>query len=561
MLVGGVDVGNSTTELAVARLTPGAAPDFLGVWRAATTGAKGSTACAAGVAGLVAQAERRLGQPLHRLLLAELDPVDTGLVELGRLEELDLARNAVVRPVSETPSGAGAAGGRLRRLRDLDGDASAEPVLAIVLDEDFEVAAASLRAARERGHRIAGVIVQGDDAVLIGNRFDRALPIVDEVPDAAILPAGAPAAIEVAVAGASVSELSDPLRLADLLGLGPDEARAARHAARAVAGRRTALVVREAGAAEAAAEAVDTTVRLLFADGTGAVLDEREAPPPPGRVTALRGAAGTHEGVLDAFWCRLPEPPEDPGLRRRLQRRRALALAVLAPGDSSGLLEVLAASAPGGAEVVCAESAAAVLGAGTTPRAGATPFVIDIGGGTVDLHRAGTAIVTAGAGELVTRICQGLLGVGRDGAERAKRHRAARVETPFVLHHEDGSRTFLGEPAPPAALAHLCVLAGGPPEPLATTLAPEVWGGLRRRAKQAVIGRNVRRAVDAAGGVPRGELVTLVGGCASDPEVIEAAAAELGDLDVAVARGNVLGRHGPRAAVAVGLVLAYAAAR
>ena len=61
-----------------------------------------------------------------------------------------------------------------------------------MLDEDFEEAAAQLRAARERGHRIAGVIVQGDDAVLIGNRFDRALPIVDEVPDAAILPSGAP---------------------------------------------------------------------------------------------------------------------------------------------------------------------------------------------------------------------------------------------------------------------------------------------------------------------------------------------------------------------------------
>ncbi len=317
--------------------------------------------------------------------------------------------------------------------------------------------------------------------------------------------------------------------------------------------------MREAGLAGPAADAIDTTVRLLFADGTGAVLDEREAPPPPGLVTALRGAAGTHEGVLDAFWCRLPEPPEDPGLRRRLQRRRALALAVLQRGDSSGLREVLAERTPGGVHVVSTESFAAVLGAGTTPRAGTTPFVIDIGGGTVDLHREGAAVVTAGAGELVTRICQGLLGVGRDSAERAKRHRAARVETPFVLHHEDGSRTFLGEPAPPVALAHLCVLAGGPPEPLASTLAPEVWGGLRRSAKQAVIGRNVRRAIDAAGGVPRGELVTLVGGCASDAEVIEAVAAELGDLDVAVARGNVLGRHGPRAAVAVGLVLAYAA--
>jgi diol dehydratase reactivase ATPase-like protein/cobalamin-dependent diol dehydratase reactivating factor len=558
MLVAGVDVGNSTTELAVARVIPGAAPDFLGVWRTATTGSKGSTACAQGVSELVARAERRLGEPVHRLLLAELDPVDTGLVELGRLEELDLARNAVVRPVSETPSGAGAASGRLRRLDELAGDPGPDAVLAIVLDIDFERAAAELRAARDRGHRIAGVIVQGDDAVLIGNRFDRALPIVDEVTDAALLPSGAPAALEVADAGAAVSEVADPLQLAELLRLGPDEARAARHAARAVAGRRTALVVREAGAMGATSEAPDSTVRLLLADGTTAVLDERAPPPLPGSVRALRGAAGAHERVLDVFWCLLPEPPEDPGLRRRLQRRRALAVAVLARGDASELLAVLAQRTPGGARVVCHESVAAVLGAGTTPRAGTTPFVIDIGGGTVDLHREDRAVVTAGAGELVTRICQGLLGVGRDAAERAKRHRAARVETPFVLHHEDGSRSFLGTPAPAAALARLCVLAGGPPEPLASTLAPEVWGGLRRRAKQSVIGRNVRRAIDAAGGVPRGELVTLVGGCASDPEVIDAVAAELGDLDVAVARGNVLGRHGPRAAVAVGLVLAHA---
>ena len=360
--------------------------------------------------------------------------------------------------------------------------------------------------------------------------------------------------------GASVSELCDPLQLAELLRLGPDEARAARHAARAVAGRRTALVVREAGMAGPAAEAIDTTVRLLFADGTAAVLDEREAPPPPGSVTALRGAAGAHEGVLDAFWCRLPEPPEDPGLRRRLQRRRALALAVLARGDSSGLLEVLAERTPGGAHVVCAESYAAVLGAGTTPRAGTTPFVIDIGGGTVDLHREGTAVVTAGAGELVTRICQGLLGVGRD-SRRARQAAPRRARRDAVRAAPRGRLAHVSSASPRRrSRSRTCACSpAGRRSRSRATLAPEVWGGLRRSAKQAVIGRNVRRAIDAAGGVPRGELVTLVGGCASDPEVIDAVAAELGDLDVAVARGNVLGRHGPRAAVAVGLVLAYAA--
>jgi hypothetical protein len=73
-----------------------------------------------------------------------------------------------------------------------------------------------------------------------------------------------------------------------------------------------------------------------------------------------------------------------------------------------------------------------------------------------------------------------------------------------------------------------------------------------------VLGFNVRRAMDAVGGVPDGELILLVGGCATDHEVLDVVAGELDGHDVAVARGNVLGRHGPRAAVAVGLVLTFA---
>jgi hypothetical protein len=105
------------------------------------------------------------------------------------------------------------------------------------------------------------------------------------------------------------------------------------------------------------------------------------------------------------------------------------------------------------------------------------------------------------------------------------------------------------------------VLDGHQLHPLEAALAPEVWQRLRRAAKRDVIARNVRRAVDAAGGVPRGELVTLVGGSACDGEIVDAVAAELENFDVAVARGDVLGRHGPRAAVAVGLILAHQRSR
>ena len=561
MLVAGVDVGNSTTEIAVARTEPGREPEWLFVARRPTTGAKGSEACAEGVAELLAAAERRVGERAHVALLAELHPVETGLVELGRLEELVLEQTAIARPASDTPSGTGVGAGTLVAVDELEGPPRSEPVVAVVaVGIDYEDAAGRLRDARAGGWNIIAAIVEADDAVLIGNRFDRSLPIVDEVADAASLPLGARAAVEVAEPGASVEELSDPLRLGVLLGFAPEEARAARTAARALAGHRAALAVRVPRSAAAGSAPTELSIVLVGSDGDEKTLDEHASPPPPGAVAAIRGSAGDRDGLLDVYWHTLPVPADDPGFARRLMRRRAVALALLARGESSRLVEAIGRLCPGGARVVTRESDAAVLGASTTPGAGRAPFVLDLGGGTVDLHRAEGAVSTAGAGDLVTRICAGLLDCDSVLAERAKRRRSARVETPFVLHHEDGSRSFLGEPAPPEALAHLCLVDGRGLMPLLAPLAPEVWRGLRRAAKRDVLARNVRRAIDAVGGVPPGELVTLVGGSASDGEVVDVVAAELADLELAVARGDVLGRHGPRAAVAVGLVLAFAEA-
>jgi hypothetical protein len=424
-------------------------------------------------------------------------------------------------PASATPSGRGVGVGVLRRLASLAGP-PAGATIAIVEDEDFEQAAAALRDARSRGWDVRGAIVRGDDAVLIGNRVDAGLPIVDEVAGASDLPEGVLAAIEVAEPGGSVTELGDPLRLAVLLGLDPAEARGARNAARHALGNRCAVVALSGGGAPAA------------------------------------GVAATVEPAPEAddvFSIPLPAPPADAAFSLRLRRRHVEGIATLrsrAPEDLAGAL---------GADVVCAEPEAAMLGAATSPGAGTTPFVLDLGGGTVDLYRAGTSVVLAGAGELVTRVCAGVLGCDVDLAERAKRTRSVRVETPFILHHEDGSRSFRGEPAAPGSTGRLCLLEPHGLVPLPVPLAPEVWRELRRHAKRDVLLANVRRALERAGGVPRGELVTLVGGSATDHEVVEEVAAGLADLDVAVARGDVLGRHGPRAAVAVGLVLAFTGAR
>jgi hypothetical protein len=556
-LVAGVDVGNSTTEVAVARVEPGREPNWLFVARRATTGTKGSADCAEGIGELLARAERRLGARPELGLLAELHPVETDLLELGRIEELALERTAIARPASETPSGSGVGAGRLTSLEDLGGPPAPGDAIAVIPPMDFDAAAARLRDARERGWRITAVVVHGDDAVLIGNRFDRSMPIVDEVTDAAQLPFGALAAVEVAEAGGSTAVLSDPLRLGLLLGFDPEEARAARTAARAVSGCRAAIVVRTARR-ERRATADDAAVHLINADGSEQRLDEHADPPPPGQITAIRGPAGDRHQLLDMVWRQLPSPPDDPGFARRLARRRAIAIALLARGESGDLVTALSELCPRGARVVARESDAAMLGAATTPGAGRAPFIVDLGGGTVDLHRAEGAVATAGAGDLVTRICASLLGAEIGVAERAKRHRSARVETPFTLHHEDGTRSFLGEPAPPDTLARLCAMDGKRLVALPAPLAPEVWSRLRRAAKREVLGFNVRRAIEAVGGAPRGELVLLVGGCAADHEVVDVVAGELESPDLTVARANVLGRHGPRAAVAVGLVLTFA---
>ena len=199
------------------------------------------------------------------------------------------------------------------RLERLTAGPEPGPRVAVVDDTDFDAVAAALGAARSRGWTIAAVIVERDDAVLIGNRFDRSIPIVDEVADTSALPEGALAAVEVAEPGASVEHLSDPLRLAVLLELSPADARGARYAARAVAGQRAAIVVRTERPArpESAPEAPIVLVRR---DGETAPLDERAAPPAPGEIAALRGAAGDHDDLLDAHLVPTPGAARGCGL-------------------------------------------------------------------------------------------------------------------------------------------------------------------------------------------------------------------------------------------------------
>ncbi len=287
-----------------------------------------------GIAELLARAERRLGARPELALLAELHPVQTDLLELGRIEELALERTAIARPASETPSGSGVGAGRLISL-----DGPRRPARRRGRDrgrgtEDFDAAAAQLRDARERGWRIAAAIVQGDDGVLIGNRFDRSLPIVDEVADAAQLPLGS-ARCRRGRAGRGPRSRRCPIRCVSGCCSGSTPTRRAPHAPRP--GPSQDAERRSSFAPRAATQRAprSATLRSSSSEADGSSSRSTSEPIRPRRARSPRSAVrpANRSRLLDVVWRSLPSPPDDPGLRAQAaRRRRAIAIALLAAG-------------------------------------------------------------------------------------------------------------------------------------------------------------------------------------------------------------------------------------
>lgn len=86
------------------------------------------------------------------------------------------------------------------------------------------------------GYQITGVILQRDDGVLVSNRLEKSLPIVDEVLYIDRIPLGMLAAIEVAVPGKVIETLSNPYGIATVFNLNADETKNIVPMARALIG-------------------------------------------------------------------------------------------------------------------------------------------------------------------------------------------------------------------------------------------------------------------------------------------------------------------------------------
>lgn len=564
MIVAGIDIGNHTTEIVLARAEDGVVTP-VGHGQAPTRGRKGSRDSLDGAAALLHRIEVDAGASAQVLVLSAIRPVDTDTAPLPPPSSPRSPVRSLRKPDASTPAGSGFAVGRHVPLAALSGPATADQVIVSVDgDTDFEVAAAAITAALAAGWSVTGVIAAQDDAVLIGNRIPIDIPVVDEVDVAGLAP-GALVAVEVVPEGRAYRALADPIALCAALELEHEQLPDIAEFTRELADAPAIAVTRRTAPPEP--PAVDDDYVEFTVDGTPVRYSpaqahsilRRDPPGDPLRIRLRSIPTADHEiTVDDAFFTDLSALDNGAWLRRGVADARGTVVALLAAdhvADAAATLQELTGRP---AYTIASEPEAAARGARTTPGLPPDSVVCDIGGGTIDLVGVDRTVTAAGAGETITVAVARMLNIPRALAERVKRTPALRVEGPHVAHEEDGRRVFLDNPAPADAIGRLCTRGSAGLVPFSNKLAAEEWRSLRLAIKQETVAANIARCLTAFEKPPTA--LVLAGGGALDDELLRTVGESLRAVPVVVGRANIDGIHGPRFAVASGLVHLYATA-
>lgn len=548
VLVAGIDIGNATTEVVLARLGPGGV-EVVAADRAPTRRAKGTPESIAGAAALVRRMERRQGVRVERAVVAPLRPVQVSSASLPEALP-DTGRLRAVARGSATAGGHGFGSGRPVRFGSTLPEEG--PVVVVVPSGvRYDEVAAGLSAPASSG-RVAAVLLEDDEAVLVANRLPVTVPVVDEVSPSSVLSADV-VAVEVPQDGRPLQVLTDPLKLATALGLGSQEVGAAAALAGLLFDASNAVVAvggdRDGPGARPVAWIEVAGRRLPFAEG-----HERVRAGGVGEAQAYAVPPDSERREVDDLWTvDLAAVASAVQARRSGSGERPVGLAAMhvAAGLSdpsaavAELLDVPVTSA-------ASEAGAAHSGALTTPAAPEHAVVVDLGGGTIDVVSADRAAVAAGAGDLLTAAVASLTDGSTAAAEWVKRGPCQRIEAPQVVLGEDGGRGFLEPAAPPDTVGRLVVRGPAGLLAFSRTMAPGEWRALRLRLKTDLIGGNVARCLRELEAMP--STVVVVGGSAGDDEVLAAVTGAL-PPGTAVGRGDVGGVLGHRFAVAYGLVL------
>ena len=543
----GIDVGNATTEVVLGRITSQGL-EVVAADRAPTRRVKGTPESLAGAAALVRRLERRTGVRVTCAMAAPLRPVGTATGSLPE-ERASTGRLRAVATGAATDGGSGFGAGRPVRFGDpVDGE---EPVVVVVPSGPRYDDVAGALADLARSGRLAAILLEDDEAVLVANRLPNGVPVVDEVVPDDVLTA-VRVAVEVPPDGHPLQVLTDPLKLATALGLEAGEVSDAAALAAQIFDVSNAVVTLGSPHLDPPRSATGwiefAGSRLPFLAGHVSVREGRV-----GEAQAYALPPGLVARSVDDLWTvDLGAVASAVVARRSAAAERPVAVAAmhatLGWSDPATALEALlgvpVSTAP-------SEAVAARAGALTTPGAPADAVVVDLGGGTIDVVSPEGAVVAAGAGDLLTASVASLTGGSRAAAEWVKRGPAHRVEAPQVLLAEDGGRGFLEHPAPRETVGSLVVRGPTGLLGFSRTMAPGEWRALRLRLKIELVGGNVARALRSLAATPR--TVVVVGGSAGDDEILAAVTGAL-PAGTAVARGAVGGTLGHRYAVAHGLL-------
>ncbi|EEJ7233499.1 propanediol dehydratase reactivase alpha subunit PduG [Salmonella enterica subsp. salamae] len=599
--IAGIDIGNSSTEVALARQDETGALTITHSALAETTGIKGTLRNVFGIQEALALVAKRAGinvSDISLIRINEATPV-IGDVAMETITETIITESTMIGHNPKTPGGVGLGVGITITPEELlTRPADSSYILVVSSAFDFADIANVINASMRAGYQITGVILQRDDGVLVSNRLEKSLPIVDEVLYIDRIPLGMLAAIEVAVPGKVIETLSNPYGIATVFNLNADETKNIVPMARALIGNRSAVVVKTpSGDVKARAipagnlelQAQGRTGRVDVAAGAEAIMKAVDG---CGKLDNVTGEAGTNiGGMLEHVRQTMAELTNKPsseifiqdllavdtsvpvsvtgGLAGEFSLEQAVGIASMVKSDRLQMAMIareIEQKLNIDVQIGGAEAEAAILGALTTPGTTRPLAILDLGAGSTDasiINPKGEIIAThlAGAGDMVTMIIARELGLeDRYLAEEIKKYPLAKVESLFHLRHEDGSVQFFPTPLPPAVFARVCVVKPDELVPLPGDLALEKVRAIRRSAKERVFVTNALRAlrqVSPTGNIRDIPFVVLVGGSSLDFEVPQLVTDALAHYRLVAGRGNIRGSEGPRNAVATGLILSW----
>lgn len=597
--IAGVDIGNASTEVALAEVHQSTAPKFIASAIAETTGIKGTKRNVHGIYQSLTEALKKVGATpadLDEICLNEATPV-IGDVAMETITETIITESTMIGHNPKTPGGIGIGVGITCLLSEVNKQETAPSYIVVVPKAiDFAEVSRQINSLTSRGYKINGAILQSDDGVLVNNRLEKKIPLVDEVRDVDKVPLGMLAAVEVAAPGQVIEVISNPYGIATVFELDSDDTKNIIPIARALIGNRSAVVIKTpegdvkartipAGHIELYHNGRITKVNI--ADGAEKVMEVLSGISELDNATGEPGTniGGMLEKVRQTMASLTSKNPADifiqdllavdtfvpvdvkGGLAGEFSMEHAVGIASMVKSDHlqmKMIAEEIEKELNVRVRIGGAEAEAAILGALTTPGTNTPLAVLDLGAGSTDasiINREGKTIAThlAGAGDMVTMLIETELGLNDTKlAEEIKKYPLAKVESLFHIRHEDGTVEFFETPLTADVFAKVVIVTPYGLVPIPTQATVERIRLVRRQAKERVFVTNTIRAlkyVSPTGNIRDIPFVVIVGGSALDFEIPQLITESLSHYALVAGRGNIRGEEGPRNAVATGLIL------